>query len=73
MTVCTNDVALVDLGEDGRSAVIAKTLGDVEALVAEMIELKHEWIRLTAVCAGSCAEELNEIFGSLVGDLPASA
>jgi hypothetical protein len=49
MTVCTNDVALVDLGEDGRPAVIAKALRDAEALVAEMVELKHEWICLAAV------------------------
>lgn len=73
MTVCTNDVALVDLGEDGGPAVIAQALRDAEALVVEMVELEHEWICLAAVRAGSRAEELNQVFGSLAGNSPASA
>ena len=49
VTVCTNDVALVDLIEDRLPAVVPEALGDREGLVAQVIELEHEWIRLAAV------------------------
>ena len=73
MTVCTNHVALVDLGEDGGPAVIAQALRDTEALVTEVIELEYKWICLAAVRAGPRAEKLDQVFGSLAGDSPAPA
>jgi DNA-binding LacI/PurR family transcriptional regulator len=61
MTVCTNDLALADLGEHRLPAVIADAFGDVEALVAEMVELEHERIALAAVDARSLAKERHEL------------
>jgi hypothetical protein len=42
MTVCTNDVAFGDLGEDGLPGAVAQALRDVEALLSEMVELEDE-------------------------------
>jgi hypothetical protein len=52
MTVCTNDLALVDLGEDIGPGTVSKALGYAEGLLAEVIELEHQWVRLAAVRAG---------------------
>ncbi len=53
MTVCTNDVAGVDLVENRLPATVAQTFGDVEVLVPEVVELEHERVSLAAVDAGS--------------------
>jgi hypothetical protein len=65
MTVCTNDVTGVDLVEHSTPIALAKTSGDVEVLVPEVIELEHERVGLAAVDAGPRAEELDEISGAL--------
>jgi hypothetical protein len=65
MTVCTNDVAGVDLVENRLPPTVAQTCGDVEVLVPEVIELEHERVGLAAVDAGSRAKELDEICGAL--------
>jgi hypothetical protein len=72
MTVCTNDVALGDLVEDVAPIAIANAFGELEALVAEVVELKHDRIALTAVDARVVAEEMDQIFGPLGdhGSLP---
>ncbi len=59
MTVCTNDVALGNLVECGLPGAVANTFGDLEALVAEMVELEDDRIALAAVGAGVVAEELD--------------
>jgi len=51
MTVCTNDLALCNLVKDALPVPISNSLGDVEFLVPEMIELKHDRIDLPAVGA----------------------
>jgi hypothetical protein len=68
MTVCTNDVARGDLVEDRLPVAVADAFGDVEALVSEVVELEHEWIRLAAVHARSLAEEVDEVGGTLRDD-----
>ena len=68
MTVCTNDVALGDLVEHGLPVAVAETVGDVEALVPEVVELEDQWIGLAAVDAGTFAEELDEIGGAFGDD-----
>ncbi len=65
MTVCTNDVAGVDLVENRLPATVAQTCGDIEVLVPEVIELEHEWVGLATVNAGPRAEALDEIGGAL--------
>jgi hypothetical protein len=61
MTVCTNDLALADLVEDRLPSVIAHAFGDVEALVAEMVELEHQRIGLAAIDARLAAKERHKL------------
>jgi hypothetical protein len=65
MTVCTNHVAGVDLIEHSLPATVAKTNGDVEVLVPQMVELEHERIGLATVDAGPLTKEFDEIGGAL--------
>jgi hypothetical protein len=59
MTVGAHDLALGDLFKHAFPAAISKAGADVETFVAEMVELEHQWVRLTAVDARVCAEELD--------------
>jgi hypothetical protein len=68
MTVCTNDVALGDLGENGLPGAVAQALRDVEALLSEMVELEDERVGLSAIDARSIAKESHEVHGALCRD-----
>ena len=68
MTVCTNDVALGDLVEDGLPVAVTEALCDAEALVAQVVELEHQRIALAAVDAGVLAEEADEKGGPFADD-----
>ena len=52
MTVCTTDVALRHLVEDGLPVAVAQAAGDVERLVLKMVELEDERISFAAVHTG---------------------
>jgi hypothetical protein len=65
MAVCTNDVARADLVEDRPPVSIAEALGDVEALLLEMVELEDQRVLLAAVDARALTEELDQICGAL--------
>jgi hypothetical protein len=67
MTVCTNDVALGNLVEDGRPGAVADALGDIEALELAMVELEDEWVGLAAVSARPLAEEGDQPLRALDG------
>jgi hypothetical protein len=68
MTVCTNDLALVDLGEDSVPGAVSEALGYAEGLLSEVVELEDQWVRLAAVRAGMLAEVVEEIGGALGGE-----
>jgi hypothetical protein len=68
MTVCTNDLALADLVEDRLPGAIAYAFGDVEALVADVVELEDERIALATVDAWSVGEERQELRSALLND-----
>jgi hypothetical protein len=51
VAIRADDLALLDLGQDSLPAAAAQALRDVEALVAQVIELQYEWIALAAVDA----------------------
>jgi hypothetical protein len=57
VTVCTNDLALVDLAKDILPVAGPKSGGDAELLGTEMIELQDDWIGLAAVDAGTFPKE----------------
>jgi hypothetical protein len=59
MTVCTNDVALCNLGEDRLPVAVPKSFGYAECLVAEVVELQHQRIALATVGAWMFAQELD--------------
>ena len=65
ITVCTNDVARGDLVEHRPPVSIAEALGDIEALLLEMVELEDERVLLAAVDARALTEELDQICGAL--------
>jgi hypothetical protein len=54
VTICTNDLALGDLVEDGLPASPADARGDREFLVADVIELEDDRVGLAAVNARVC-------------------
>jgi hypothetical protein len=56
MTVCTNDLALCHLVEDALPLAVSKSGGDAEFLLAEMVELEHDRVGLTAVRARVLAQ-----------------
>ncbi len=60
MTVCTNDLASCNLVEDGLPGEVADALRDVEALVADMVELQDQRVSLAAVRAWPLAKDLEE-------------
>jgi hypothetical protein len=60
VTVCTNDLALVDLAENGLPFVCSEARRDLEVLVGEMIELQHDRIGLAAVDAGPLAKKSDQ-------------
>jgi hypothetical protein len=68
VTVCTNDLALCNLVEDALPVPISNSLGDVEFLVPEMVELEHDRIGLPAVCARMLAQEGDQIGDALGGN-----
>ena len=61
VTVCTNDVALGNLVEDGLPLAISEAFRDLEALVLSVVELEHDRIVLTAVDARVATEEIDDI------------
>jgi hypothetical protein len=65
MTVCTNDLALVDLGEDVGPGAVSEALGYAERLLPEMVELEDQGVRLAAVRTGMLAEVVEEVGGAL--------
>jgi hypothetical protein len=67
MTISTNHVALCDLIQHGLPAVVAESLGDVEVLVSQMVELEDERICLAAIDARPLAEELYKEGSALHG------
>jgi len=60
VTVCTNDLALVDLAEDRLPPVRPEGRRDFELLFCEVVELQHERVRFAAVSARTLAEKLDE-------------
>ena len=60
MTISTNHVALCDLVEHGLPAVVAQSLGDIEVLVPQMVELEDERICLATIHARPLAKELDK-------------
>jgi hypothetical protein len=68
MAVCANHIALRNLGKDRLPAPVTKTRGDVEALIAKVVELEDERIELAAVDATTLAKELDKICGALSGE-----
>lgn len=60
VTVCTDYVALRHLGQKIGPTTVAQPTSDVERLVPAVVEFENEGIRLTAVNARVCAEELNQ-------------
>jgi hypothetical protein len=69
MTVCTNHVASGDLVQHGLPVAVAQALGDVEALVPNVVELQDERVALAAVEAWLLAEEGDELSGALDNEL----
>jgi hypothetical protein len=67
MTVCTNDVALGNLVEDGLPVAVAETFGYAEALVPEVVELENQRIGLAAVDAWVLSKERQQSRGALDG------
>ena len=67
MTVRTLDLALVDLVEDALPVAVRQRRTDVEALIAEMVELEHEGIGLPTDATRMMREEREEIAGSRQG------
>jgi hypothetical protein len=55
VTIGADDLALGDLVEYRLPATIPDAGADVEALVALMIELEHDWIRLSPQSTQGCA------------------
>jgi hypothetical protein len=60
VAVRAHHVALGDLFDERLPAAVTQTLGDVERLVAEMVELEHDRIRLAAVDTRMAGEVLDE-------------
>jgi hypothetical protein len=61
MAVRADHLALLDLVEYPLPFVTADADGDAEALVPDMVELKHQRVRLSAINARPLAEELDEV------------
>ncbi len=70
VTVCTNDLALVDLGEDDGPGAVAEALGNAEGLVGQMVELENQRIALAAVGARMGLEVRDEVCAALRGLRP---
>ena len=51
MTVGAHDVALGDFRDERFPAAIAQSLGDVERLLLQVLELEHDRVRFAAVDA----------------------
>jgi hypothetical protein len=60
VTVCTNDLALVDLTQDVRPSTRSQARRDGENLVGQVVELEHDRVRLSAIDTGPLAKELDE-------------
>jgi hypothetical protein len=59
MTVGADDFALSDLIQNFLPIPTCELVRDFEALIPEVIELEDQWIRLAAVRARICSEELD--------------
>ena len=59
MTVRADHLALLDLFKDALPASLREAPAYLEQLVTQMIELKHDWIVLTAVHARMRREVLD--------------
>jgi hypothetical protein len=60
VAVTADDLALLDLGEDVGPRIVRELGSDVEALVAKVVELQHDWVGLAAVDARMLREVLEE-------------
>ena len=72
MTVCANDFALLDLGEDLGPRALAQASADIEILFPEVIELKDDRVAFAAVHTGVALEVLEELRHPLSPDPHAS-
>jgi hypothetical protein len=70
MAVGADHLALLDLVEDRLPIAIRQRGADVERLVAEVIELEHDRIRLPAVGARAGCEVVDQVGRPLEGDRP---
>jgi len=66
MAVGADDLAFRDLLDDGLSAVIEEVLTDIEGLVADVVELEHDRVRLPALDARMRSEVLDQSECALV-------
>lgn len=69
MAVGADDLALLDLGQDGFPGPFAHAPADAESFFSQVIELQDERVALPAIDAGMLTKERNEISGAL-GDDP---
>ncbi len=60
VTVCTNDLALVDLPQNRGPFACSESCRDAELLVSQVIELEDDGVALSAVDAWAGAKELDE-------------
>jgi len=60
MAVRADDLAFLDLLDDGLPSVIEEVLADIETLVADVVELEHDGVRLPALDARMRSEVLDE-------------
>jgi hypothetical protein len=70
MTVCTNDLASCNLVEDRLPRQVADALRDIEALVANVVELKDQRVGLAAVRTRPLAKDLEEQLDTRQGCCP---
>jgi hypothetical protein len=73
MTVCTNDLALCHLVEDALPLAVSQALPNAELLVAQVIELEHDRIRLSAVQAEMLTQVGDEVGDPLCDELSLAA
>ena len=72
MAVGTDHFAFGDLVDEVVPAPVTKPFGNVERLVAEVIELEHDRVGLATVNAGMIGEVVDEKCRSLGGEQRAS-
>jgi hypothetical protein len=68
MAIGTDDLALLDLGEDVLPGPFTHALADAELFFSQVVELQDERIALPAIHAWMLAKERDEIGGALGDD-----